>query len=474
MKRISLVAALCGFAAAANAQVVINEFAYDDTGVDSIEYVELYNAGASAVDISGWTVVGIDLAPTADSTATVPAATNLAAGGYYVFGMTAVTPKDVDIETNADFQNDMEALILSSGAYGIAPIVDTVAYERNKGNVILPLGAGEPAFDGVSATSGGGIWSNAAQVEGNVTNLQGFTTPTSANSTLVWARITDGYDTGNNELDFGLQAPTPGAANNSLGTVTLPYTNNFTDADNTLVAAFKGNYANGYVQDPATADTLLTAYPVTSQNPSVIPASPEGGNVLMIWDETGGGNSGILNLAAPVADIEVETFFYVSAPLTGADVEISEPIIVRGRPDSAANTLPPALGTTGVHFRVLNNTDGASTPANTAAVTIQVNQIVNGTITTFGTVNSVATGWTRLYLKVVGTDVTAVVGGTYGSGIASGTVITGTTTITRAGGIGFNYREGIAAAGNPGVRPLTYDRLTVQVPPSNVQDWSAY
>lgn len=36
------------------AQVVINEFAYDDTGTDDVEFVELYNAGTTPVDISGW------------------------------------------------------------------------------------------------------------------------------------------------------------------------------------------------------------------------------------------------------------------------------------------------------------------------------------------------------------------------------------------------------------------------------------
>ena len=48
---------LCGAIAAlpslASAQVVINEFQYDDESTDDREFVELYNAGALAVDISG-------------------------------------------------------------------------------------------------------------------------------------------------------------------------------------------------------------------------------------------------------------------------------------------------------------------------------------------------------------------------------------------------------------------------------------
>ena len=34
--------------------VVINEFSYDDSGLDDREFVELYNPTASSVDISGW------------------------------------------------------------------------------------------------------------------------------------------------------------------------------------------------------------------------------------------------------------------------------------------------------------------------------------------------------------------------------------------------------------------------------------
>ena len=36
------------------APVVINEFAYDDAGVDDKEFVELWNRTNAPVDISGW------------------------------------------------------------------------------------------------------------------------------------------------------------------------------------------------------------------------------------------------------------------------------------------------------------------------------------------------------------------------------------------------------------------------------------
>jgi hypothetical protein len=40
----------------ARAAIIINEFSYDDGGTDDKEFVELYNNGGAAVDISGWTL----------------------------------------------------------------------------------------------------------------------------------------------------------------------------------------------------------------------------------------------------------------------------------------------------------------------------------------------------------------------------------------------------------------------------------
>lgn len=471
MKKRLVLAAAAILAAQAQAQLVINEFNYDDTGTDTHWFVEIYNAGGSPVDISGYRVIGVDntgTLATPDNAYTVPAATTLAAGDYYVVGTAAVPNVDQSTASTGtgDFQNDMEALALLDPADAI---IDSVVYERNKANIVILAGLGEPAFDGVSATSGGGIWMNTTVVEAAVTNTNGFTTGTSFNSSIAYGRNSDGVDTNNNELDFGMALATPGAANNSAGSVTLPYTNNFDGAVDTVIYDFAGNYTNGHIKDPAVAETLTGAYPSSSKNPSVIPASPQGGNVLTVWDDTGGGNSGIINLAAPVANVAVETYFYVPAPLTATDSEISEPVIIRGHADAAANTLPNALGTVGIHFRVLNNTTGTATPTNDGDVSIEVNQVVNGVITNFGSVDGVSAGWTRLYLSANGTAVTAVIGGTYGSGTSTGTVITGTTTITRAGGIGFNYRE--SAATNTNARPLTYDAFRIEAV-SSVEDWN--
>ena len=92
MNRFMYCAAICAlfFATApARAAVIINEYVYDDNGTDDREFVELYNNGVAAVDISGWTVIGRDVT-TVNPSATIPAATSLAAGAYYVLSNTGV------------------------------------------------------------------------------------------------------------------------------------------------------------------------------------------------------------------------------------------------------------------------------------------------------------------------------------------------------------------------------------------------
>ena len=63
--------------------VKINEFAINST--DS--FIELYNAGGSDVDLSGWTLTEHPAAQPIFSSVTAPAGTKLAAKGFYVFGL---------------------------------------------------------------------------------------------------------------------------------------------------------------------------------------------------------------------------------------------------------------------------------------------------------------------------------------------------------------------------------------------------
>ena len=120
-----------------SAQVVINEFSYDDQGTDDREFVELYNGSASAVDISNWTLESVDDTGLAvGSPHVIPPATMLAAGDWYVIGSGLVP--NVDLVVNDGFlENDKEAIVLKDAG---SQIVDAVGYEGNKTGV-LPAGA---------------------------------------------------------------------------------------------------------------------------------------------------------------------------------------------------------------------------------------------------------------------------------------------------------------------------------------------
>ena len=67
--------------------VRVNEFSTGTSGSATDEFVELVNAGTSPVDLSGFKVAYRSGAGTSDvSLATIPDATTLAAGAYYLLG----------------------------------------------------------------------------------------------------------------------------------------------------------------------------------------------------------------------------------------------------------------------------------------------------------------------------------------------------------------------------------------------------
>jgi len=84
---------LLALAGSGYSQVVINEFNYEDSSTDNLEFVELYNKGVAPVDISGYSVVAGNSATVV--TLAIPGAsgsntTVLAAQGYYTIGHRAI------------------------------------------------------------------------------------------------------------------------------------------------------------------------------------------------------------------------------------------------------------------------------------------------------------------------------------------------------------------------------------------------
>ena len=249
----------------ATAQVVINEFQYDDVGTDDREFVELYNPGPDPVAIGGWVVGGRD-ATTTNPSVTITEGTILAPGGYYVIGNAGVLNVSQVVAANF-LENDQETIELSNGGV----VIDALAYETNKG-----VGFAAP----VAAQVGTGIFGNH---QGS--DLAG----TPLNATVSFGRFVDGRDTNNNGRDFGLRPATPGTTNSPGGLMTsfqLPTPDSA--ATGSSLATTAGSFVNATVIDPGVADAF---------NPNAITLPTGSSKAYVAWDPSGGGN-GVTSLAS--------------------------------------------------------------------------------------------------------------------------------------------------------------------------------
>lgn len=265
----------------ANAQVVINEFQYDDGGTDDREFVELFNSGASAVDISGWTVGGHDGAAAQNNPmATVPGATGsgttmLAAGDYYVIGLAGVPNLDLTVATASLFENEGETIELFDGAFDASNLVDGVVYEAFG---VGSAGPGALSAGMLAQVNGGPLWGpyNVPDAGAGLT-------------TLTASRYADGRDTNNNGRDFGLRLPTPGASNNSatMTSYIAPDPDPLNDGD--PLPGATGVFVGLRAMTPSVA--------VAGLNPNAITATIPGGHTKAIvgWDGAGGGNAIVTN-----------------------------------------------------------------------------------------------------------------------------------------------------------------------------------
>ena len=256
-------AAVLALPGVSSAGVIINEFVYDDGGTDDREFVELYNTGPGAVDISGWTVGGRD-ASTTNPTVTIPAATSLAASDYYVVGNTGVVNVDLVAAANS-FENDDETLELRDGPFATGVLVDSVTYERNIGSITLPAD--------VAAQVGPGYY-GAAVAGDSTAGLTRFSL----------GRYVDGRDTNNNGRDLGMLQSTPGTTNNPLNITHWATPPVVGQVPETTVPNFASTFVSPRYVDPTV---------VSATNLNAIPAAPTANRAIMAWDPSGGGNTAV-------------------------------------------------------------------------------------------------------------------------------------------------------------------------------------
>ncbi len=402
------------------APVVINEFSYDDSSTDNLEFVELYNRSAVPVDLSGWTVVGDD-SNGVNFTAIIPAGTILNPGDFWVLGDANVP--NVDAQLASGFlQNSNESITIYDASQ---LLIDTLIYEANKGVFNALLAEAE------------GVWGNFLCVEGNETS---------------WSRMRDGFDTDDNGHDFRLQPWSPGTSNN------LPYQAQIVQPFEGLtigsdVPSWGSSFVNPRVIDPTIVD---------NNNLNAIPASPQGGFAGIAWDPAGGGDHAML-LADPTRVGSFEAYVYIESAQTpvGEQEMWSLGFGTTGTfynfPDPTGTLGFGANGNTGVSWTLVRDEFGANIYCidhnnGGLGANPQTNAVVIGMIPITAGVND---GWQRISLQVLVGNVVARFGGTYG--LADGTAFTTTVTDVERG-LYIGYREFLTA--NASARPFTWDLMT--------------
>jgi hypothetical protein len=253
----------------ARGQVVINEVVKEqrDAGgfpvPDTREFVELFNAGSSAIDIGNWSLGEDFLDIGVSAPRVIPTGTILAPGDFWVMGATGVPNLDqpLDNGTPTELLLDTRGTVLElrDSAGGL---MDALAYETYRGSHVAS------ATPEQLGQIGGGWWGEP--LSGNVATPQSL------------SRWMDGRDTNNTGRDFGLLPATPGATN------TLPTMSKFavpnvdSAAAGSTLTSMHASFIQPSVIDPTVADFA---------NPTAIPPSPQGGNAIVAWDPTGGGDA---------------------------------------------------------------------------------------------------------------------------------------------------------------------------------------
>ena len=162
------------------ARVVINEIDYDQPSTDTAEFVELKNIGNASANLGEY---ALKLVNGASGLAVIYQIVNLpnidlVAGDFYVICSDSATVANCDLDIITLIQNGpADAVALTKNEL----IIDTVSYE---GNIVFPYLEGSAAGLEDSGSLAGSI-----------------------------ARLPDGTDTDQNNIDFQFRSITPGTMN---------------------------------------------------------------------------------------------------------------------------------------------------------------------------------------------------------------------------------------------------------------------
>ena len=171
---------IAGMAFNSHAAIIINEIDYDQPGADTAEFIELFNTDTSAVSLNNYSIDLINQNATSIYRSIDLSGFNIAANGYFVIcsDTTQVTNCDYSFTTTSGwFQNGTKDAI---ALYENTTLLDSLSYEGS----VTPFTEGDTLI--------------AKDNRVDIVSL---------------ARIANGIDTNNNNLDFQLGCITPGSAN---------------------------------------------------------------------------------------------------------------------------------------------------------------------------------------------------------------------------------------------------------------------
>ena len=170
---------------AASSTLVINEVDYDQPSTDTMEFIEIKNVSASAIDLDPYSVI-LWNASTGASYRTIDLpAINLAAGDYYVICANNTTVANCDLDSTPDTDFIQNGAPDALGLWLGSTLIDAVSYEGN---------------------------SQAPYTEGSGTGLEDTAAASPAPAQSI-SRCEDGTDTDQNNVDFTLRTSTPGTTN---------------------------------------------------------------------------------------------------------------------------------------------------------------------------------------------------------------------------------------------------------------------
>ena len=466
-------AALSSLAQAQLPPVYINEIVEDEQDfettdiVDTREFVELYNAGATSINVSGWILNSIVIDTAATISDTLPEGSVIPAGGYFVIGQAGV-PNVNYTPTSGELWNNGKTIyeLRNPNLAGPTTLVDALAvdtFRTSEADLLTQeqidqTGAGQTAGVGARA----GWW---GQLESNNAHPSD---PSYPNLPMSLGRYRDGRDRNRNGYDFGMLPATPGATNN----LPLVASHQITDVNPLAVdTVLHGDYYGSFKLPRVIAPGTATVY-----NPSTIPASPQGGNALIAWDETGGGNA----VFSDELTSKFELWAYIDPTpfnVTTADTNQSEASIygigttdplfgtpnsgdlLTGQPGTGGNITSSANGSTGLGWLIQRRTSNVAGTQNSQAILqlLDMNDGGDGVLADNDwqveasiDLTGMAAGWHRLSI-----DYNATTGAVVAKYDDQTFNFTSDTNLL--GNFYVGYREQLPGTGGTIARPPTYD-----------------